>query len=163
MSTSNQRKSRSDNESIKSETMETKDAAINQHQSSQPSDRDQYNQIKDDTKSNKEMVDDNEDIDPNFQKNSSIAQDLDEELKDKNDPHRRTLDEYNAVTSDNPRYTDDDDLENAEDLNDLDQPDSHYNEDDDSKDMDQSDDDDFDDDDDDDEDDDDDYDENEKL
>lgn len=83
------RNSRSDNEGIISETMETKDPAINQHQTDSSGDRYNTDHNFDDRESDKE-----ENSDPYFQKNSDIAQDLDEDLKKDNDPDRRTLDEY---------------------------------------------------------------------
>lgn len=92
MNTTNHRNSRSDNEAINSETMETKDPAINQHQTDSSGDR--YS--KDHTFDSNKESDKEEDFDPYFQKNSSIAQDLDEDLKKDNDPDRRTLDEYKA-------------------------------------------------------------------
>jgi hypothetical protein len=92
MNTSNHRNSRSDNEAINSETMETKDPAINQHQTDSSGDR--YS--KDYTSDSDNKSDRDEDSDPYFQKNSNIAQDLDEDLKKDNDPDRRTLDEYKA-------------------------------------------------------------------
>ncbi|WP_456314408.1 hypothetical protein [Pseudomonas shirazensis] len=95
MNTSNHRNSRSDNEGIISETMETKDPAINQHENSSNSDRYDSDHSFTENSDNKNE-DQNEDIDPNFQKNSKIAQDLDEDLKNDNDPDRRTLDEYSA-------------------------------------------------------------------
>ncbi|MBZ4041056.1 hypothetical protein [Flavobacterium hibisci] len=85
------RNSRSDNEGIISETMETKDPAINQHQTDSSGDRYNTDHNFDDRESDKE-----ENFDPYFQKNSDIAQDLDEDLKKDNDPDRRTLDEYKA-------------------------------------------------------------------
>lgn len=85
------RNSRSDNEGIISETMETKDPAINQHQTDSSGDRYNTDPNFDDRESDKE-----ENSDPYFQKNSDIAQDLDEDLKKDNDPDRRTLDEYKA-------------------------------------------------------------------
>jgi hypothetical protein len=93
MNTSNHRNSRSDTEGIISETMETKDPAINQHQNDS-SHREEYQT--DHYESADQNLNENDDTDPYFQKNSDIAQDLDEDLKDDNDPDRRTLDEYNA-------------------------------------------------------------------
>ena len=91
MNTSNHRNSRSDNEAINSETMETKDPAINQHQTDSSDDR-----YSTDYTSDSDNKSDKDDSDPYFQKNSNIAQDLDEDLKKDNDPDRRTLDEYKA-------------------------------------------------------------------
>jgi len=85
------RNSRSDNEGIISETMETKDPAINQHQTDSSGDRYNTDHNFDDRESDKE-----ENFDPYFQKNTDIAQYLDEDLKKDNDPDRRTLDEYKA-------------------------------------------------------------------
>lgn len=94
MNTSNHRNSRSDNEAINSETMENKDPAINQHQNDS-STNNTYS--KDHTLGrNNSDNEKEEDFDPYFQKNSDIAQDLDEDLKNDNDPDRRTLDEYKA-------------------------------------------------------------------
>jgi hypothetical protein len=91
MNTSNDRNSRSDNEAINSETMENKDPAINKHQDDSSDDRYTKDHTFENDDSEKE-----DDFDTYFQKNSDIAQDLDEELKKDNDPDRRTLDEYSA-------------------------------------------------------------------
>ncbi|MNF75314.1 hypothetical protein D3C84_573760 [compost metagenome] len=89
MNTSNHRNSRSDNEAITSETMENKDPAINQHQNNYQ-DREPYNSdISED-----QNLDDNDDI--NLQKNTNRTIDAERDLSDKNDPDRRTLDEYSA-------------------------------------------------------------------
>lgn len=85
MNTSNHRNSRSDNEAITSETMENKDPAINQHQNREPYNTDN---------SDGQNLDDNDDI--NLQKNSNRTIDAERDLSDKNDPDRRTLDEYSA-------------------------------------------------------------------
>jgi len=93
-------------DSINSETMEKKDPAINQHQD----DSSRYSHKSDDYESNgfsnsKDNSDENENdtSDPFFQKNAEIAQDLDDDLKEKdndddfdNDANRRTLDESKA-------------------------------------------------------------------
>lgn len=93
MNTSNHRNSRSDNEAINSETMENKDPAINQHQNDSSS----THRYSDDHNFDRDESDKDDDFDPYFQKNSDIAQDLDEDLKkENNDSDRRTLDEYNA-------------------------------------------------------------------
>ena len=89
MNTSNHRNSRSDNEAITSETMENKDPAINQHQDSYKN-REPYNT----DHSDGQNLDDNDDI--NLQKNSNRTIDAERDLSDKNDPNRRTLDEYSA-------------------------------------------------------------------
>lgn len=89
MNTSNHRNSRSDNEAITSETMDNKDPAINQHQNSYK-DREPYNT----DNSEVQNLDDNDDI--NLQKNSNRTIDAERDLSDKNDPNRRTLDEYSA-------------------------------------------------------------------
>ncbi|WP_394772886.1 hypothetical protein [Flavobacterium sp.] len=95
------RTSNRDDESIHSETMETKDPAINQHRTTGSdegySEREDNFERKNTSDQNNE---ENDTEDPYFQKNADIAQDLDDDLKnDKNDPDRRTLDEYNATTS----------------------------------------------------------------
>jgi hypothetical protein len=95
MNTTNHRNSRSDNEGIVSETMETKDPAINQHQNDS-SDSSDYETDHSYGDSDGKHLSENDDTDPYFQKNSDIAQDLDEDLKNDNDPDRRTLDEYSA-------------------------------------------------------------------
>lgn len=80
------RNSRSDNEGIISETMETKDPAINQHQDD--SSRTKYRTDTDttlDSDREQEISDENDHIDPDFQKNADIAQDLDEDLKSDKD------------------------------------------------------------------------------
>ena len=106
MNTSN-KNSKSDKESITPKAMETtKDTAVKQHQNDENADKDQYNHIKDKNLSNKETIDDNDDINPNFEENTQLNHELDEDLKNNNDPNRRTLDEYNAVTPDNPKYDD---------------------------------------------------------
>ncbi|MBS7231547.1 hypothetical protein KHA90_10985 [Flavobacterium psychroterrae] len=92
-----------EDESIHSETMETKDPAINQHRTT-GSDTEEYSSDREDNFERKNTSDRNNDEndteDPYFQKNAEIAKDLDDDLKnDKNDPDRRTLDEYNATTS----------------------------------------------------------------
>lgn len=89
MNTSNHRNSRSDNEAINSETMENKDPAINQHQNNYQS-REPYNT----DNSDGQTLDDNDDI--NLQKNSNRTIDAERDLSDKNDPDRRTFDEYSA-------------------------------------------------------------------
>lgn len=89
MNTSNHRNSRADNEGITSETMESKDPAINQHQNNYK-DREPYNT----DHSEGQNLDDNDDI--NLQKNSNRTIDAERDLSDKNDPNRRTLDEYSA-------------------------------------------------------------------
>ncbi|MDW8850766.1 hypothetical protein SD960_11730 [Flavobacterium sp. MMLR14_040] len=102
MNTSDNRNDRSDNQTNKSETMESKDTIVNQGQDQDQADtsgkRDQYNE-----KSNEHPIqhrmDDNDNIDPNFQKETNRPQYLDEDLKNNNDPDRRTLDEYNATTA----------------------------------------------------------------
>ncbi|QSW89267.1 hypothetical protein J0383_00280 [Flavobacterium endoglycinae] len=86
-------------DSINSETMEKKDPAINQHQNE--SDRHSHIPHHDeDSISEHSDEKENDTSDPFFQKNASIAQDLDEDLKDEdddddfdNDANRRTLDE----------------------------------------------------------------------
>jgi len=80
-------------DSINSETMERKDPAINQHEND--SQRHKH------TPEFERDEDENDTSDPFFQKNASIAQDLDEDLKGDddddddfdNDANRRTLDE----------------------------------------------------------------------
>lgn len=89
MNTSNHRNSRSDNEAINSETMENKDPGINQHQNNYKT-REPFNTSDD------QKLDDNDDINPDFEKNSSRTIDAEKDLSDKNDPDRRTLDEYSA-------------------------------------------------------------------
>ncbi len=91
MNTSNHRNSRIDTEGITSETMENKDPAINQHQNV-PSNADKY------SNSDKKDADKNDEKDPYFQKNSSIAKDLDEDLKKVADPDRKKKDEYSINT-----------------------------------------------------------------
>jgi len=104
-------------DAINSETMETKDPAINQHQN----DSQRHKHTPDHFEDEDEVSDsfsseenENDTSDPYFQKNASIAQDLDEDLKDEdedkdddeddeddedfdNDANRRTLDESKAV------------------------------------------------------------------
>lgn len=103
MNTSNHRNSRSDNEAINSETMENKDPAINQHQNNYES-REPYTHNPED-----QNLDDNDDINPDFQKNSNRTIDAEKDLSNKNDPDRRTLDEYSANKAE---PDDDDDDEN---------------------------------------------------
>ncbi|MBP1225476.1 hypothetical protein [Flavobacterium sp. 1355] len=96
MNTTNHRNSRSDNEGIVSETMETKDPAINQHQNDSSGRRDYETDNSYENSDRKHLSENDDTDDPYFQKNSNIAQDLDEDLKNDNDPDRRTLDEYSA-------------------------------------------------------------------
>jgi len=110
MNTSDHRNDRSDNQANKSETMESKDTILNKDQADTSGKRDQYNE-----KANEHPIqhrlDDNDNIDPDFQKNTNRPQYLDEDLKKDNDPDRRTLDEYNATTAepeDDDTYTEDD-------------------------------------------------------
>jgi len=112
MNTSEHRNDRSDNQNNKSETMESKDTIVNQDQANSSEKRDQYNNNE---KANEHPIqhrlDDNDNIDPDFQKNTNRPQYLDEDLKKDNDPDRRTLDEYNATTAepeDDDTYTEDD-------------------------------------------------------
>lgn len=107
MNTSDHRNETRDNQENKSETLESKDTIVNQDQADSSGKKDQYNNNE---KSNEHPIqhrlDDNDNIDPNFQKNSNRPQYLDEDSKNDNDPDRRTLDEYNATTA---KPKDDDD------------------------------------------------------
>jgi hypothetical protein len=91
MNTSNHRNNRSDNEAITSETMENKDPAINQHQNDYKN-RAPYNS----DNSGKQNLDDNDVINPDFKKNSNRTITAEKDVSDKNNPDRRTLDEYSA-------------------------------------------------------------------
>lgn len=104
MNTSNHRNSRSDNEAINSETMESKDPAINQHQNNYQG-REPYN--KDNSENQDQKLDDNDDI--NLQKNSNRTIDAEKDLSNHNDPDRRTLDEYSANKAE-PDDDDDDEI-----------------------------------------------------
>lgn len=100
MNTSNHRNSRADNEAINSETMENKDPAINQHQNNYQS-RQPYNNAN----SDESTLDDNDDI--TIQKNSNRTIDAEKDMSDKNDPDRRTLDEYSANKAEPDEYDED--------------------------------------------------------
>ena len=102
MNTSNHRNSRSDNEGITSETMETKDPAINQHQNNYQN-REPYNS----DASDGQNLDDNDDINLQKDNNTNRTIDAERDLSDKNDPDRRTLDEYSANKAE-PEDDDDD-------------------------------------------------------
>ncbi|MDA6069943.1 hypothetical protein NJT12_09975 [Flavobacterium sp. AC] len=77
-----QRQSQSESQMINSETMENKDPAINQHQDDSANNVNHEYSDQDDKKSSDLEEDDNED--PYFQKNAEIAQDLDDDLENKN-------------------------------------------------------------------------------
>ena len=70
MNISDHRNDRSDNQENKSETMESKDTILNQDQADTSGKRDQYNE-----KSNEHPIqhrlDDNDNIDPDFKKNTN--------------------------------------------------------------------------------------------
>lgn len=98
MNTSDHRNDRPDNQANKSETMESKDTIVNQDQANSSEKRDQYNE-KSHEHPIQDRLDDNDNINPDSQKETNRPQYLDEDLKNNNDPNRRTLDEYNATTS----------------------------------------------------------------
>jgi hypothetical protein len=78
------RQTHSESQMINSETMENKDPAINQHQDDTVNNvnHDYSDQDQEDEKSSEQ--DDNDTEDPYFQKNAEIAQDLDDDLENKN-------------------------------------------------------------------------------
>jgi len=104
-------------DSINSELMEKKDPAINQHENDSqrhkhtPDHYEEEENVSDSLSSEKE---ENDTSDPYFQKNASIAQDLDEDLKDDddenaddnfdNDANRRTLDESKADEDEDDKF-----------------------------------------------------------
>ena len=78
----------SENEEITSETIEKKDPAINQHHDDSLNRNQNSGNQYDIDRSQNEDGDDNKETDPYFQKNAEIAQDLDNELKNDEDPNK---------------------------------------------------------------------------
>jgi len=76
----------SENEEITSETIEKKDPAINQHHDDSLNRNQNSGNQYDIDRSQNEDGEDNEETDPYFQKNAEIAQDLDNEFKNDDDP-----------------------------------------------------------------------------
>jgi hypothetical protein len=80
------RQSQSESQAINSETMETKDPAINQHHddSSDNVNHEYSDHDLNAADSSEDEDDDNDTEDPYFQKNAEIARDRDDDLEDKN-------------------------------------------------------------------------------
>lgn len=99
-------------DSINSELMEKKDPAINQHEDESQRHKHMPEYYENEDEASTAHKDENDTSDPFFQKNASIAQDLDEDLKGEdeddedfdNDANRRTLDETKADEDEDDDY-----------------------------------------------------------
>lgn len=95
-------------DSINSELLEKKDPAVNQHEneSHRHKHTPEYSGNEDEGST---LRDENDTSDPYFQKNATIAQDLDEDLKDDDDDDEKDFDDANRRTLDESKADEDDD------------------------------------------------------